>query len=358
MFAVLAHELGHSLGLQHSSVEGAVMNAWYRDGLDAEHFELHEDDTFGIQQIYGPRDGRLWAKLPKYPKYPDYSPSPRPPQRPAIAPPVVPPPALPPLRPHDPAQPAKCNTDFDAAAVIRRETYFFKGKYFWRIQEQNIPEGPHLTERFWYGFDKNYTHIDAVYERIHDNNIVFFVGKKYYVYNGTNLISGYPKPLTELGLPPTLTHIDGAMVWGHNSRTYLFSGTLFWRLDEEVGKVELDYPRDMSMWRGVGYNVDAVLQKHGVTYFFKNKGYWKFDDRHMRVEQCMPKNIAASWMGCKEPEGKWSDWEENYLDILRDSKDCFYDIAVNDDDGDSAACQAINIVVFWLSLLVSFYFAF
>lgn len=32
------------------------------------------------------------------------------------------------------------------------------------------------------------------------------------------------------------------------------------RFDEETGKVELDYPRDMSMWKGVPYNIDAVFQ--------------------------------------------------------------------------------------------------
>jgi hypothetical protein len=32
------------------------------------------------------------------------------------------------------------------------------------------------------------------------------------------------------------------------------------RLDEDVGKVELDYPRDMSKWSGAGYNIDTVFQ--------------------------------------------------------------------------------------------------
>lgn len=74
------------------------------------------------------------------------------------------------------------------------------------------------------------------------------------------MLPGYPKPLTDLGLPRDLSHVDAAMVWGHNSRTYFFSGTMYWRFDEEVGRIELDYPRDMSMWRGVGYNIDAVFQ--------------------------------------------------------------------------------------------------
>lgn len=32
------------------------------------------------------------------------------------------------------------------------------------------------------------------------------------------------------------------------------------RFDEEVKRVELDYPRDMSMWRGIGYNIDTAFQ--------------------------------------------------------------------------------------------------
>lgn len=32
------------------------------------------------------------------------------------------------------------------------------------------------------------------------------------------------------------------------------------RFDEDVKHVELDYPRDMSIWRGIGYHIDAAFQ--------------------------------------------------------------------------------------------------
>lgn len=32
------------------------------------------------------------------------------------------------------------------------------------------------------------------------------------------------------------------------------------RYDEDEGRVEPDYPRNMAMWKGVGYNIDSVFQ--------------------------------------------------------------------------------------------------
>lgn len=111
----------------------------------------------------------------------------------------------------------------------------------------------------------------------------------YYVFNSNVLEEGYPKPLTHLGLPAYLDKIDAALVWGHNNRTYFYSGTLYWRyrqgvviskcklklnfifllfrFDEDVKHVELDYPRDMSIWRGIGYHIDAAFQwKNGKEF--------------------------------------------------------------------------------------------
>lgn len=51
LFAVAAHEFGHSLGLSHSSVKGALMYPWYQ-GIPP-NLVLPEDDRNGIQQMYG-----------------------------------------------------------------------------------------------------------------------------------------------------------------------------------------------------------------------------------------------------------------------------------------------------------------
>lgn len=87
-----------------------------------------------------------------------------------------------------------------------------------------------------------------------------FPERQYYVFNTNTLEPGYPKPLTHLGLPSFLRRIDAAFIWGHNQKTYLFSGTLYWRYDEDVKHIELDYPRDMSIWQGIGYHIDGAMQ--------------------------------------------------------------------------------------------------
>jgi Na+/H+ antiporter NhaC len=55
----------------------------------------------------------------------------------------------------------------------------------------------------------------------------------------------------------------------------------------------------MYVWRGVPTNIDSVLRwKDGNSYFFKGKVFWKFNDKHMRVESENPTLSAPFWMGC------------------------------------------------------------
>ena len=74
--------------------------------------------------------------------------------------------------------------------------WVFKGKYFWRInKEGGSREDPMELSSFWYGLPSDIDHVDAVYER-NDNDIVFFVGSRYYVMAGNAYLKQGPRPIT------------------------------------------------------------------------------------------------------------------------------------------------------------------
>jgi hypothetical protein len=50
IFQVMAHELGHALGLDHTAVAGSLMNSFYSEAFTGPQ----ADDIAGMQSIYGP----------------------------------------------------------------------------------------------------------------------------------------------------------------------------------------------------------------------------------------------------------------------------------------------------------------
>ena len=48
---VAVHEFGHSLGLQHTNIRGAIMYPYYTGYVP--DMKLHSDDIAGIQYLYG-----------------------------------------------------------------------------------------------------------------------------------------------------------------------------------------------------------------------------------------------------------------------------------------------------------------
>ncbi|CAG0896912.1 unnamed protein product [Cyprideis torosa] len=191
LFTVAAHEIGHSLGLSHSSVQGSLMFPWY-SGIDYS-YNLHVDDARAIQQLYGdtedsgrvsPLTPRTTESLPKRPTQNTTS-------------------AVPTDSPEDPRiplsvdMPDSCDTPYDAAALIRNELF-----------------------------------------------------------------------------------------------------------DEETSHVELDYPRPINgVWKGIPNDLDAVTQWPNaegkkVTYFFKGKGFWEFEDIYMSVRNEAATLSAPFWLDC------------------------------------------------------------
>lgn len=67
------------------------------------------------------------------------------------------------------------------------------------------------------------------------------------------------------------------------------------------------YPRDISVWRGVPYDIDAAFQwTNGRSYFFKGSKYYAYDDARVKLleddRNPYPRDVASYWMGCSNPD--------------------------------------------------------
>ena len=331
------HELGHALGLHHSNDPDSLMGHSYRSF--PESFDLPDDDTRAIQALYGRRESfpshppnpvyttptttrrtttqPRWDRrtTPRRPQTPPWRPGPTSPTRPYPIPDrrTYPPVEIPTTESpkfHYTCNPKStgldkpeiCLTSIDAVTSFRGEIFFFKGKYFWRMRENDYHEGPRvMTDEI---YPREFTSlfvplsglstIDAVTSSPDMNNLFFFSGDRYYKINyeyGEDLEEG---TLLEMGI--NASKIDAAMVWGHNGYMYLFSGSLYWRLNHFF-KSDVDYPRDISVWRGVPENVSAILSIRDTTYFFSGLVFWPFNNLAMKIEN-PPRLVSSFWFGC------------------------------------------------------------
>ncbi|XP_061137678.1 collagenase 3 [Syngnathus typhle] len=255
LYIVATHELGHALGMAHSSDSGALMYPIYSY---ATGYPLAEDDIKGIQALYGPNPDHKKVK-PK------------------------------------PDAPQKCDPDlsFDAATELRGETVIFKDKYFWRIHPQ-MPE-PQLTpiKSTWPSLPNK---VDAAYENPEKDQVIIFSGIRMWALNGYNLVNGYPKYIHKLGLPKSVRKLDAAVYIKDTGKTLLFHDEQYWSYDEARGTMDSGYPRSIKKdFPGMDDEVDAAVYHYGFLYFFHDQKQYEYSYRARKVLRILKTNFI---LGC------------------------------------------------------------
>lgn len=102
--------------------------------------------------------------------------------------------------------------------------------------------------------------IDA-FVALNDTHVLIFTGKMYHMF--VTQVRGFrvvlSNPLTTLGLPQNLTHVDAVFQWGRKKYFYIFSGRLFWKMDSKFKSIFRGYPRPIDVWQYIGYNLDTAF---------------------------------------------------------------------------------------------------
>ncbi|KAI9537203.1 hypothetical protein NQZ68_027237 [Dissostichus eleginoides] len=255
LFIVASHELGHALGMSHSTDPGALM---YPNYSYSEGFPLSEDDIEGIQALYGPNPNQRKVK-PK------------------------------------PDAPNKCDPglSFDAVTELRGETMIFKDRFYWRLHPQMPEPEQTLIKSTWPSIPNK---VDAAYENPEKDIVIIFSGIRMWALQGYNLVDGYPKYIHKLGLPKDIRTIDAAVHIKDTGKTLLFTDEDYWSYDEAAGTMDSGYPRSIEQdFPGMDGEVDAAAFQYGYLYFYHENLQYEYSYTHRKVTRIMRTN---SFLNC------------------------------------------------------------
>uniref|UniRef100_UPI0037E89184 matrix metalloproteinase-20 n=1 Tax=Semicossyphus pulcher TaxID=241346 RepID=UPI0037E89184 len=256
LFAVAAHELGHSLGLTHSKDPSAIMYPNYRHHSRTQ-YSLSKDDELGIQTLYGKPTRKEEAQ----------------------------------------SAPKKCdpNFSFDAAVMIADEIVFFKDRYMWmrttkttywnRLRES--PSSAYLPSIS--------SHIDAAYDIPAKGVAYIFTGHKYWVVQQLKMKS-QAGSIYEYGFSSRVRQVDAAVHIAEYGKTFFFIGEVYYSFDERKRMMDPGFPKLIQTdWPGIPRRVDAAFKLQGSIFIFSGAKSYQYDFRQNRVVNVISAN---SWLGC------------------------------------------------------------
>ncbi|KAM6933543.1 matrix metalloproteinase-28 [Xenentodon cancila] len=277
LFMVTAHEIGHTLGLEHSPVRHALMSPYYRKL--GRSLVLSWDDIIAVQQLYGKPSNTRPVRLPGqvlHAALQEWEFSELQSQR------------------DTPGLPLYCSGAFDAITMDQSGTVLvFRGGMYWSVSAKGSVSGPLPLQERWSNLPQA---IEAAAFSPLDSKWYFFKGKRIWRFTGNVLDPNFPKKSSELGLP---RHPDGAFYYAPLGHMVLFKGSRYFVLNLNVLRQEPYYPRRLTDWTGVPQGTNGALTRSdGRLYLFKDQQFWRFDPVKVRVtrEGLWAKDL--SWTGC------------------------------------------------------------
>ncbi|XP_067113375.1 matrix metalloproteinase-28-like [Osmerus mordax] len=278
LFMVIAHEIGHTLGLEHSPVRHSLMSPYYKKLGKAT--VLSWDDISAVQKLYGRPERGHAAQVPGWvfsSSLQDWD--------------------LAQGGAREPAPPPYCKGFFDAITMDQNGiTLVFHGGLYWTVSSAGEVSSPRPLHSRWAELPLA---IEAAAYSLLDNKFYFFKGRRVWRYANSTLEPGFPMRSSKLGLPG---HPDCAFYYPRLGHLVLFKGQRYYVLNLGSLSPEPYYPRSLTDWKGIPKGTNGVLSHpDGQVFFFREQEYWNFDPEKVQVTGGGRWDRELSWTGCGKP---------------------------------------------------------
>jgi hypothetical protein len=190
-YTTLLHEIGHTLGIEHSANDKAIMYAYYKGDGD----KLTQDDIWAIQYLYGRPERLKYELIPAITTI-----------KPTVSKVGVKDTVGNSSSTHEPmVNLCDFNKEIDTFLIANHHMYIFYKKYVWlvNLKDMTYDKEPKLIKDYLYFLPDDFKEVSHIYQRP-SGDVLIGVKNLYYLidFPSFNVKSGYNgQSIENLGIP-------------------------------------------------------------------------------------------------------------------------------------------------------------